>query len=652
MKFLAFGLVVLAYLQSFAATDLQLQVTALHEIRMMLIDNRGVLGDWNENQLNPCVYSYIMCDQDNNVYAITLSKAGLSGVMSPSIGKLTSLRQLAFDGNLINGEIPQEIGNLPKLMILQLGNNILNGSIPESFGNLSELQIMDLSQNRLSGNIPISLLKLPSLHDINLGGNRLTGKIPNVFGRLQGLQNLDLDRNGLSGEIPKSLSSLTFLKDIDLSYNSLSGGIPLQLFQVAKYNFVGNHLNCSQNSTPCEGSNGHKTKRWIIFIATAVPLVVAFLSFMFCFRWIRRHRKVQLSLWDISKVNERQDEELVWGIEGKKSGFTLFSLSQLLEATSNFSDENKLGQGGFGPVYKGQFPDGLEVAVKRLASHSGQGFTEFKNEIQLIANLQHRNLVRLLGCCSQGEDKMLVYEYLPNKSLDFFIFDEARKALLNWNKRLTIIEGIAQGLLYLHKHSRLRVIHRDVKASNILLDSGMNPKISDFGLAKLSSSDDTEGNTKRVVGTYGYMAPEYASEGLFSIKSDVFSFGVLVLEIIAGKKNSGFHLHGDFLNLLGYAWQSWKEKRWLQLVDASVVTDCCTLAIMRCVNIALLCVQENAADRPTTSDVVAMLSSESMSLPEPKHPAYFHVRVTKEEASAGAEPCSINDVTMTTPRGR
>ncbi|KAM0923977.1 hypothetical protein ACQ4PT_005169 [Festuca glaucescens] len=196
-----------------------------------------------------------------------------------------------------------------------------------------------------------------------------------------------------------------------------------------------------------------------------------------------------------SKVSSQEDEELVWGI-GRSSEFTFFDFTQVLDATSNFSDENKLGQGGFGPVYKGQLPKGLEIAIKRLASQSAQGFTEFKNEVQLIAKLHHTNLVRLLGCCSQGEEKILIYEYLANKSLDFFIFDETKRAVLNWNKRKVIIEGIAQGLLYLHKHSRLRVIHRDLKASNILLDSEMNPKISDFGLAKIFSSNDTEGNTK------------------------------------------------------------------------------------------------------------------------------------------------------------
>uniref|UniRef100_A0A0E0MI72 Uncharacterized protein n=1 Tax=Oryza punctata TaxID=4537 RepID=A0A0E0MI72_ORYPU len=353
-----------------------------------------------------------------------------------------------------------------------------------------------------------------------------------------------------------------------------------------------------------------------------------------------------------SKTNADEDEALIWGLQGRSSEFTIYDFSQVLEATDNFSEENKLGQGGFGPVYKGRFPDGVEIAVKRLASHSGQGLTEFKNEIQLIAKLQHTNLVRLLGCCYQGQEKILIYEYLPNKSLDFFIFDETRRALIDWHKRLVIIDGIAQGLLYLHKHSRLRVIHRDLKAGNILLDREMNPKIADFGLAKIFSTNDNEGNTKRIVGTYGYMAPEYASEGLFSIKSDVFSFGVLIFEIVSGKRTSSFHRYGEFINLLGHAWQMWKDQTWLQLVDPSLATESHTKEIMRCINIALLCVQENAADRPTTSEVVAMLSNETMALPEPKHPAFFNMRVTNEEASTVVAASSVNGITLSAVNGR
>ncbi|KAJ1291209.1 hypothetical protein BS78_02G300700 [Paspalum vaginatum] len=328
----------------------------------------------------------------------------------------------------------------------------------------------------------------------------------------------------------------------------------------------------------------------------------------------------------------------LWRIEEGNSGFSLYDFSQIKEATGNFSTENKLGEGGFGPVYKGLLPGGLEVAVKRLASCSVQGLLEFKNEIQLIAKLQHKNLVKLLGCCIQGDqEKMLVYEYMKNKSLDIFIFDVNKGVQLDWHMRLHIIDGVAQGILYLHKHSRLCVVHRDLKASNILLDSDMTPKISDFGMARIFSSNMKESNTTRIVGTHGYIAPEYAFDGVCSIKSDVFSFGVLVLEIISGKRTTGFYPYdGKLYNLISFAWKLWKVGEWRQLV-------CCRIgenheAIEKCIQVALLCVQESAEDRPTMDLVVSMLNSESVSLPRPKQPAYFFVRSSESEASS----CNIN----------
>ncbi|CAN6205610.1 unnamed protein product [Urochloa humidicola] len=398
---------------------------------------------------------------------------------------------------------------------------------------------------------------------------------------------------------------------------------------------IGQHGGESATNGGTDGSSHKK----VLIIALVVSITVVCGLLLAGLLIIRTQRKkagkTKLPLQAHSRNSSKTEEALkLWRIEESTSEFTLYDFSELAAATGDFSEENRLGKGGFGPVYKGKLADGAEIAVKRLAAHSGQGLEEFKNEIQLIAKLQHTNLVRLVGCCVQDEEKMLVYEYMPNRSLDCFIFDQQRGPLLDWEKRLRIIEGIAQGLLYLHKHSRVRIIHRDLKASNILLDKELNPKISDFGIARIFGSNMTEANTNRVVGTYGYMSPEYASEGIFSIKSDVYSFGVLLLEIVSGKRNSGHHHHyGDFINLLGYAWQLWREGRAFELIDPTLGECAEAAAIVRCVKVALLCVQDSAADRPTMADVTAMLAAAGgeSSLPDPRRPPHFSLRVSSSE---------------------
>ncbi|XP_058092159.1 cysteine-rich receptor-like protein kinase 44 isoform X2 [Magnolia sinica] len=323
-------------------------------------------------------------------------------------------------------------------------------------------------------------------------------------------------------------------------------------------------------------------------------------------------------------------------------------LSSLQLATDNFSEAKKLGEGGFGPVYKGMLLDGKEIAVKRLSRSSGQGLEEFKNEVVLIAKLQHRNLVRLLYCCIEGEEKLLIYEYMPNTSLDVFLFDRNKCAQLDWGKRLHIIGGIARGLLYLHEDSRLRIIHRDLKASNVLLDHEMNPKISDFGMARIFGGNQSEESTKRIVGTYGYMAPEYAMVGLFSAKSDVYSFGVLLLEIVSGKRNTSVDLPGNAQTILTYAWKLWCEGKCLELMDPLIIETCPASEALRCIHIGLLCVQEDAVDRPTMSSVVLMLGSDSMALSQPTQPGFFIRKVVANpnEPSVGATPGSVNQVTI------
>ncbi|KAL7213334.1 hypothetical protein ACSBR2_015950 [Camellia fascicularis] len=323
-----------------------------------------------------------------------------------------------------------------------------------------------------------------------------------------------------------------------------------------------------------------------------------------------------------------EDEDSTPSIESLQ-----FDFGTIRHATDNFSDVNKLGEGGFGPVYKGKLHDGKEIAVKRLSRNSGQGLDEFKTEVKLIVKLQHRNLVKLIGCCIEGDETLLVYEYMANTSLDAFLFNATKCKELDWAKRAIIVHGTAKGLLYLHEDSRLKIIHRDLKASNILLDDEMNAKISDFGAARAFYGKQIEASTNRIVGTYGYMAPEYAMEGIFSIKSDVYSFGVLMLEVISGRKNN-VNLSARAQSLLPYAWRLWNDGKAQELIDRNLINNCPLREVVRWINIALLCVQENPEYRPSMSKVVLMLGGQATDLPKPSEPPFPVGRYTMSDQSS------------------
>uniref|UniRef100_A0A0D9WZV4 Cysteine-rich receptor-like protein kinase 10 n=1 Tax=Leersia perrieri TaxID=77586 RepID=A0A0D9WZV4_9ORYZ len=389
-------------------------------------------------------------------------------------------------------------------------------------------------------------------------------------------------------------------------------------------------------------------------LAIALPLGVvslATVAICLCFQRRRRSRSKQQPPYPIPMV------------EDIKSTDSLFiDLSTLRAATGNFSESNRLGEGGFGAVYKGFLPNGEEIAVKRLSRSSGQGIEELKNELVLVAKLQHKNLVRLVGVCLQEHEKLLVYEYMPNRSIDTILFDHDKRKELDWGKRSRIISGIARGLQYLHEDSQLRIIHRDLKASNVLLDSDYTPKISDFGMARLFGGDQTREITSRVVGTYGYMAPEYAMRGHYSVKSDVFSFGILMIEIVTGRRSSGSLSFDQSNDLLSLVWEHWTMGTILEMMDPSLTNHAPRDQMLKCIHIGLLCVQDNPADRPMMSTVNVMLSSNTVSLQSPSKPSFFipksgtdsdiysetYPLTSRSTASTGRSGgMSVNDVSVT-----
>ncbi|MED6113180.1 hypothetical protein PIB30_068484 [Stylosanthes scabra] len=445
--------------------------------------------------------------------------------------------------------------------------------------------------------------------------------------------------NGMLDQVPKCCAA-------KVGYQV---GSPSCLIKYDDYMFY--KISMSPGSSPSPDSaknNSSKTKTLIILIVSVLVAIVL-LSCGIYFLWWKNHSKnndVLLSkstLMSIHYTSQHLEDDSL------NADLPTVPLICIQQSTDNFSDSCKLGEGGFGPVYKGSLQDGTEVAIKRLSQASSQGIDEFKNEVIFIAKLQHRNLVRLLGCCVEKNEKLLVYEYMSNSSLAFHLFDEEQRKQLDWKLRINIINGLAKGLLYLHEDSRLRIIHRDLKASNVLLDDCMNPKISDFGMARAFENEQNQENTTRVMGTYGYMAPEYAMEGLYSVKSDVFSFGVLMLEIISGKKNNGFYFSEHGQSLLIYSWRLWCKGECLKLVDSILENTYTRNEVTRCIHIGLLCVQEDAVDRPTMSTVVVMLASETMILPNPKHPAFSVGRKIREEeptSNASNVDPSINNITI------
>ncbi|CAK9141609.1 unnamed protein product [Ilex paraguariensis] len=574
---LIFAAAILACLQSFVLPDAQ--GDALFSLRSSLNASNSQLSNWYPNQVNPCTWSNVQCDPNNNVITVSLSNMGFSGTLSSKIGVLKTLLTLSLQGNGITGEIPKEIGNLTSLTMLDLENNHLTGEIPSSLGNLEKLQFLFLNQNNLTG------------------------------------------------EIPETLSSLRNLVALQLASNGLTGQIPQHLFQVPKYNFTGNHLNCSMNfALPCDSASGgslRKSKTGIIFGIVGALLGLLLLGGLFLLLWKAKHKGYKREIF--VDVAGEVDRQIAFG------QLKRFAWRELQLATENFSEKNVLGQGGFGKVYKGVLADNTKVAVKRLTDYeSPGGDAAFQREVEMISVAVHRNLLRLIGFCTTPTERLLVYPFMQNLSVAYCLREfKPGEAVLDWPTRKRVALGTARGLEYLHEHCNPKIIHRDVKAANVMLDEDFEAVVGDFGLAKLVDVRKTNVTTQ-VRGTMGHIAPEYLSTGKSSERTDVFGYGIMLLELVTGQRAIDFSRleEEDDVLLLDHVKKVQREKILDAIVDCNLNDNFNIEEVEMMIQVALLCTQASPEDRPAMSDVVRMLEGEGLA---ERWEEWQHVEVTRRQ---------------------
>lgn len=534
------------------------EVAALMAVKKGMIDENGEMSGWDINSVDPCTWNMVACSTEGFAISLIMESRGLSGTLSPSIGNLSHLRTMSLQNNRLSGHIPSEIGNL------------------------SKLETLDLS------------------------GNQFVGMIPSSLGSLTNLNYLRLSRNNLSERIPPLVANLTGLSFLDLSFNNLSGPTPKILAKA--YSITGNSFLCTPSGQICTGVSkpisdsgasstvtGLDNRRWVLSVAIGISCTFV-VSVMLLACWVHWYRsRFLLSPYE-------QDYEFEIG------HLKRFSFRELQFATNNFSPKNILGQGGFGVVFKGCLPNKTLVAVKRLKDPNFTGEVQFQTEVEMIGLALHRNLLRLYGFCMTSNERLLVYPYMPNGSVADRLRDPSReKPSLDWNRRMRIALGAARGLLYLHDQCNPKIIHRDVKAANILLDESFEAVVGDFGLAKLLDCRDSHVTTA-VRGTIGHIAPEYLSTGQSSEKTDVFGFGILLLELITGQKTldagNGQVQKGMILDWVKTLHE---EKRLEVLVDRDLKGCFDSSELETTVELSLQCAQSHPNLRPKMSEVLKIL---------------------------------------------
>jgi hypothetical protein len=504
---------------------------------------------------------------------------------------------------------------------------IYSGYTVYTFANNGSMIFLDLSYNFLSGTIPDNLGAMSYLQVLNLGHNRLNGNIPESFGDLKALGVLDLSHNSLQGFIPGSLQSLSFLSDFDVSNNNLSGLIPsggqLTTFPASRY--ANNSNLCGVPLLKCGASNHSVTLRTSKKKQPIAILIVISLLFFLLFVVV-----VSLALYRVRKAREKDElrekyveslptsgtsswklstfpEPLSINVATFKKPLRKLTFAHLLEATNGFSSESLIGSGGFGEVYKAKMKDGSVVAIKKLIRVTGQGDREFIAEMETIGKIKHRNLVPLLGYCKVGDERLLVYEYMKYGSLETVLHERIKSSKLAWETRKKIALGSARGLAFLHHSCIPHIIHRDMKSSNILLDENFEARVSDFGMARLVNALDTHLTVSTLAGTPGYVPPEYYQSFRCTAKGDVYSYGVILLELLSGKRPIDSSEFGDDNNLVGWSKKLYRERRIIEILDPDLVMLTSSEGeLFQYLRIAFECLEERPYRRPTMIQVMAM----------------------------------------------
>ncbi|XVF82908.1 hypothetical protein PTKIN_Ptkin16aG0088800 [Pterospermum kingtungense] len=560
-----------------------------------------------------------------NLQRFLLYENKLQGSIPYDLCGLRKISDLVLDHNQLDGHLPTCLGNLTSLRNLYLGSNKFNSTIPSSFWNLKDILEVDLSSNNLSGSLPLDIRKMKVLVRLNLSRNLLSSNIPSTVGSLQNLQVLDLSSNRLQGSIPESLGDLMSLKSLNLSNNSLFGYIPKsleRLHDLNEFNVSYNRLegeipsggpfsNFSANSflnnyalcgsprlqvQPCKDNNKRSKKTLVHALSYVLPafasiiIVVAFI--IFCRK--RRRGSTNLAIEEDTPLKK----------------WSRISYYQLLQGTDGFSENNLLGSGSFGTVYKGILPDGATVAIKVFNLQIEGAFRSFDVECEVVRNILHRNLVKVITSCSNIDFKALVLEFMPNGSLEKWLYSP--NYFLDILQRINIMIDVALALEYLHMGHPKPIIHCDLKPSNVLLDNDMVAHVGDFGIAKLLGEEDSIKQTMTLA-TIGYMAPEYGSAGIISVKSDVYSYGILLMEIFTRKRPTNETFAGEMSmrqwvqtsvsnGIIGVA-----DPTLVQREDEYfVVKSNCISSIME---LALNCSSQLPEDRVDMKDVVSSLKN-------------------------------------------